>query len=498
MNRPVLVFGVSLLVAFGLAAAWWTLTPEAGGKGRRPRGEVAAASERTRLSNDPADPPDRYVKTLIPAPLDNPKAAAHPGTLPSAPPNVVLVLGCTVRKDQVSVYGAPENVTPFLSELASQGVAFDDTIAAAPWTRAASTSILTGFYAVSIGMVEPGDGRDDNKLPATVTTLAEHLQQRGYYTLGATANPNLSPAFGFDQGFDAYQRGLKDGWSGLDGATIVETLLETLKNGEDARGGRPFYLRVMLIDAHSPRDANAQRMAPYMEPDVPERVAQYRYHLHEVDEALATLEQGLRTMGFDETNTLFMFIADHGEGMNYPRHHGFSHGQYLTPSTNHIAWVMRGPGVAQNHRVRGLSSQTDVVPTVLGLIGKPLADPASVEGRDWSRLVRGEGDVTDYAQVWSDTWFREASRAAIFTHDRQCQADFGSARRQVGKGLFVPGCYDRAADPLYRSVLQDEALTGRLTAWRTERAAHLATVPTERAEVDERLSKELEVLGYRE
>ncbi|HMV67077.1 MAG TPA: sulfatase, partial [Myxococcota bacterium] len=416
----------------------------------------------------------------------------------ATPPNVVLVLGCTVRKDQVSVYGAPENVTPFLAELAADGVAFDDTIAAAPWTRAASTSILTGFYAVSIGMVEPKEGRDDNKLPASVSTLAEHMRERGYYTLGATANPNLSPTFGFDQGFDSYQEGLKSGWTKMDGESIVETMLTTLSNARAHGETRPVYLRVMLIDAHSPRDASPSRFEPYGEPDVPDRVAQYRYHLHKVDEALATLEQGLRSMGLDETNTIFMFIADHGEGMNYPRQHGYSHGQYLTPSTNHIAWVMRGPGVAHGHRVRGVSSQTDVVPTILGLIGRPLADPGSVEGRDWSALVRGEGSVTGYESVWSDTWFREANRAAIFTHGRQCQLDFGSSNRQSTRGLFTPGCYDRDQDPLYRNPSEDEALLARLTAWREERTAHLGTLTIERADVDEGLSKELEVLGYRE
>ena len=33
-------------------------------------------------------------------------------------PNVVLIIGCTVRKDQITPYGGPEGLTPFLDGMA--------------------------------------------------------------------------------------------------------------------------------------------------------------------------------------------------------------------------------------------------------------------------------------------------------------------------------------------------------------------------------------------
>jgi arylsulfatase A-like enzyme len=154
--------------------------------------------------------------------------------------------------------------------------------------------------------------------------------------------------------------------------------------------------------------------------------------------------------------------------------------------------------VARGHRVLGLASQVDVVPTLLGLIGRPLADASAVEGRDWSALVRGEGFATTWDRVISDTWFQESSRAAIWTRDRQCQDDFGSAARQAAKGLFVPGCFDRRADPLFRTPLTDPPLQAELRAWREAKTAKLPEVQAPEVEIDEALGKELEALGYRE
>lgn len=450
-----------------------------------------------KVSNDPADPPQRYVDIIAPPPAEpGPAVAAVPS--PTTRPNVVLMLGCTIRKDQTSVHGGPEGVTPFLSKLAAEGAVFDDTIAAAPWTRAASTSILTGHYAVSIGMVEPDEGRDDRRMADSVVTLAEHMKERGYYTLGATANPNLSSAFGFEQGYEDYQRGLDSTWEKIRGRELVKALVDTLKANRAKGDSRPFYMRAMFIDAHAPRSATGGKLDPYREDDVPERVSQYRYHLHDLDAAVASLDEALTALGYDASNTVFIFASDHGEGMNYPRGHGFSHGQYLTPSTNHAVWIMRGPGVAPGQRIRGLSSQVDLVPTLLGTIGAPLADATSVEGRDWSALVRGDGSVTSYDHVWSDTWFQAASRAAIFTPTRQCQDDFGSDEKQVEKGIFVPGCYDRITDPLYTTPVQDDALMSALHDWRTDRTAHLAQVPTVQSTVNPELAEQLKKLGYRE
>jgi hypothetical protein len=293
-----LLIGLTVgLAAFGLAAwVYGGAAPVAAEKpAKSEKAEKAGGKKglaKDKLPNDPADPPERYVAALPPRDASAPADSAAAVPVPATPPNVVLVLGCTVRKDQISVYGGFPGTTPFLQALADEGTVFDDLIAAAPWTRAASTAVLTGSHPVTVGMVDPGSGRDQRRLPDPVATLAEHMKERGYFTLGATANPNLSTDFGFHQGFEVYQPGLKEGWGHQSGVELVDALLAALKQDRATGDARPVYLRVMLIDAHSPRSAVGDKLDPYREPDVPERVAQYRYHLHQLDGALAHLAEG--------------------------------------------------------------------------------------------------------------------------------------------------------------------------------------------------------------
>jgi arylsulfatase A-like enzyme len=501
------LFGLgAALTAISVAAALWISmgTPEPDpaaepGGGRRVTVEQKGRRTlRDRPSNEPADPPERYRAAIAPGTAAPSSAAAPAQGALTTKPNVVLVIGCTVRKDQMSMHGGPANVTPRLTAMANAGVVFDDVIAAAPWTRAASTSIVTGSYAVSLGMVEPGEGRDERRLPDSVVTLAEHMQQRGYFTVGASANPNLSATFGFQQGFDVYQPGEPRDWDNHDGTLVADAVVTAIKANRESGDTRPVYARMMMIDAHSIRTATGELLDPYREDDIPERIAQYRYHLNQLDHAVGYLQDRLAPIGLDASNTVFVFVADHGEGMNYPRHHGYSHGQYLTPSTNHVSWILQGPGVAAGHRVYGVASQIDVVPTLLELVGAPLADPALVEGISLASQVRGSGAPIPRASVWSDTWFQQSNRAAVFTRTRQCQADFGSSEAQRAKGLFVPGCYDRVADPLYVTPVADDALMTELRTWRAERTAHLPSVLAGTVDVDAELSQQLEKLGYRE
>lgn len=447
-----------------------------------------------RPSNVPRDPSPQEAAVVAPTPLTEATPAARQVNAPAAPPHVVFIMGCTVRKDQLTPYGGPATTTPHLSSLAAEGTVVDDLVAAAPWTRAASTAILTGHHPVTLGMVEPGPRRNDRKLPEATRTLAERFVEQGYITIGGTANPNLLPEFGFDQGFDHYQPGLKANWAKkLDGKKLVDALVQKV---DDLGTEKPLYLQMMFLEAHAPRTAPKSDYGTFAEHDMPDRIAQYRFHVHELDSVVGYLETALASRGLDRTNTLFVFVADHGEGMNYPRHHGYAHGQYPMPSVVHVPWIMAGPGVAQGHRVLGVASQVDITATIAGVLGWPQVD--DTEGRDLSPAVRG-APTTDQARVWVDTWFQEANRAAVFTPTHQCQKDFGSSARQKKKGLFIDGCFDRHADPLLAQPLeQDLPLLEDLTAWRAKKAEALTTTQAEKTEVDQDLADQLEALGYRE
>lgn len=372
--------------------------------------------------------------------------------------NVVLVVGCTVRRDQVGAYGGPQGVTPFLDRLAGQGTVFADLLAAAPWTRAAGTAIHTGQHALSVGMVEPGPDLNERRLPEAVDTLAERFAAGGYRTVGGTSNPNLNRVFGFGQGFQAYvepEHTWKQDRAKWSADAFVPALLEQVP----VAGEQPLFLAATLVDAHAPFHGEAAPWRTFLEPGLPAEVARYRYALHGLDQGIEALYTGLAAKGYTPDNTLFVVVSDHGEGLSWPEHHGRSHGRYLYASAVQAVWMATGPGIPVQ-RLPGVVSQIDIAPTLLGWAGLP---PLGSEGVDLAGWMR-TGTGGRAGPVFTDTWFREENRVASWTDAQVCMLELGAAPHEAPTGRFVQGCYDRASDPLQLAPLPIDPAP--LLAWR--------------------------------
>jgi arylsulfatase A-like enzyme len=223
---------------------------------------------------------------------------------------------------------------------------------------------------------------------------------------------------------------------------------------------------VAFVDNHKPFRVPPEEFQKFVGPD--HDIAPYRAVLRRVDDELGRLVSGLAERGITEDNTIFVFVGDHGEGLMMPPHHRKQHGRVLYESVVRIPWVMWGRGVASGKRVEGLASQLDVVPTVRSLAGVPLGE---VDGLDLSAVVTGATSRTGRTSAYADTYFEGADRASIWTDTRQCQRDYGS--EGITDSQFQDGCFDRAADPTFTKVLQDEALLAQLDAERAERLKEL-------------------------
>lgn len=417
-------------------------------------------------------------------------------------PHVVLVIGCTVRRDQLAPYGGRADVTPHLARLAAGGARFADAFTAAPWTKSAHTALLTGRYASSIGMVEPGEGRNSRRLADAVTTLGEHLGAAGYTTLGLTANPNLNAVFGFAQGFSDYYEATdlwrEVGTLKVPGQTVVG---EALRRIDAAPRDRPVYVRMTLVDAHDPFDPASDESEALRQPHEPAKLGRYRVGLRRFDAAVGALVAGLEARGLTAENTVFMVVNDHGEGLNWPNAvHGKGHGNDLLPTTTGMPWIATGPGLARNHTVAGLASQIDVLPTVLGLVGAPVPDGP---GHDWSAQLRGEVARTTRSEVFIETWMRRLERAAIATDDHLCVQQYHDPRAdRDDRDLPWPRCYQRRPDHTFRTHQPAApALLAQLESWHQAQRAALDAYPhaadaTFDGGDDDGVWSQLEALGY--
>jgi len=127
------------------------------------------------------------------------------------PPNVILISLDTLRADRLNSYGYERHVTsPNIDALVRDGVVHERHISASPWTTPSHLSLLTSLNPASHGVVESfGDvmagieGRAQfARLEDSRVTLAEVLSAAGYRTGAFTGGVTVSPAIGFDQGFD--------------------------------------------------------------------------------------------------------------------------------------------------------------------------------------------------------------------------------------------------------------------------------------------------------
>ncbi|ELY54034.1 sulfatase [Natronolimnohabitans innermongolicus] len=131
--------------------------------------------------------------------------------------NVVLVVLDTARATSCG----PET-TPTLHRLASEGTAFENAYAAAPWTLPSHASLFTGTYPS-----EHGAHGGYTYLDEELRTLPESFADSGYETIGVSNNTWITEEFGFDRGFEDLRKGWQYIQSDADMGAVVR--------GEDVR-----------------------------------------------------------------------------------------------------------------------------------------------------------------------------------------------------------------------------------------------------------------------
>jgi|GEM_PF-6285424 len=109
-------------------------------------------------------------------------------------PNVLLASVDCLRGD--AAYGE-RAATPFLNEMADDGLVFERMFSTGAWTAPAFVGLLTGE--------QPHSYSRDLSIHAYPETLAETLRSEGYRTVAELdANYWISATQGFDRGFDAF------------------------------------------------------------------------------------------------------------------------------------------------------------------------------------------------------------------------------------------------------------------------------------------------------
>ena len=121
-------------------------------------------------------------------------------------PNVVVIFPDDMGYGDLGVQGAKGFQTPNLDRLAAEGRRFTNFYVAEPVCSASRAALLTGCYAVRLGIRGALSPRDNHGIHPDETTLAELLKSRGYVCgiFGKWHLGHHRPFLPLQHGFDEY------------------------------------------------------------------------------------------------------------------------------------------------------------------------------------------------------------------------------------------------------------------------------------------------------
>jgi arylsulfatase A-like enzyme len=302
-------------------------------------------------------------------------------------------------------------------------VIFDRAFAAAPWTPPSHASLFTGTYPSRHGV----DVDENLYLSGQSPTMAEILSLKGYASLAVLPDAHLSQARGFNRGFNHFEEIFRIPYVSFDRDSAI-SLLRNLLWGRDGRAyhssrllknwlrkhisnyQQPFFAFLNYKTAHnsyrsprpfrgrfeiSPVAGQDQRKLryyanggayPYMagglemtERDMEVLRSWYDGAIAYLDYCIRDLLNFLKQLGVYD-DTLVIIMADHGENFG---DHGLGYHLFcLYDSLIRVPLLMSCPRLGNNgRRISSLVSLTDVLPTVLELIGCDLRDYPEIQGK---------------------------------------------------------------------------------------------------------------------
>ena len=437
-------------------------------------------------------------------------------------PNLILISIDCLRADHVGAYGYQRSTTPAIDELAKEAVMFENAWSSSSWTIPSHMSMLTGLapsvHRVS-GSPESFWGGKSKGLARSVPYLPELLARAGYETDGVVSSAPLSPAYGFERGFNLYRQ------HGPRASDVVDSALELSRRSK----GRRQFLFVHLIDPHWPYQPKIEfgqyaktfidRFGPRppdisdllntvrsrKPPDHPDEIAQavqlYDAAIAYMDQELGRLFDGLKRMGLYE-QSLILMTADHGEA--FFEHANWMHARWLYDEVIHVPLIVKWPGRLDPETVKTPVSHVDILPTLLAEAG--LSVP-NAEGMNLRYLTRGTKRALDDRNVVSEVT-RESPRGTmrvIALRDENLKyiaTLAGSPNDELSLDeLLEEELFDLARDPaeqrnLLAETSQDATRFRRLLRAHLDRARKTKADEGKPLLLDEETDSRLKALGY--
>ena len=375
----------------------------------------------------------------ISSPTEHPAAHAKLAETPQTEKrNVVLIHLESTRAGATTPYNNDLETTPFLNELAKSSLVAKRNYTTVPHTSKASVSVNCG---IEPHLVQPTTEANPGSIPAPC--LADLLKEQGYKTAFFQSSTQdfedfrgLVNSFGYEDYYPLESMDTagfqKTNYFGYEDDIMLKPSEQWLKEHED----EPFMAEYLLGTGHHDYQclSTGYGQKDYSEDDL---VNRYLNCIRLQDIFLQNLFDQYKKLGLYR-NTIFVIYGDHGEG--FGEHGRYQHDDTIYQEGLKVPLIIHAPGLLQGgERVEGLSNHTDILPTVLEMLGYEVKN----------------GQYPGYSLLHS----LPEDRTLMFScfHEEQCLASLkGSEKYIYHYGNQPDEFFDLSNDPLEKSNLASE------------------------------------------
>jgi lipoteichoic acid synthase len=281
--------------------------------------------------------------------------------------NVVLIHLESTRARSTTPYDKELATTPFLDELSKSSLFAERAYVVVPRSSKATVTVNCG--------IEPplfqGPEFEPGGIPSQC--LAGLLREKGYGTVFFQSSSEELDQYGImasNLGYEEYYPSESMDTTGFVKTNYVsyedDIMLGPSEEWLKSNGDRPFLAQYLTGTAHDDYRCIPNR---YGAKDFADDglVNSYLNCVHMLDFFLKNLIDQYKRLGLYE-DTIFVIYGDHGEG--FGEHGRFLHGDTIYEEGLRIPLLIHAPGQFENgERIEELSNQTDIVPTVLEMLG---------------------------------------------------------------------------------------------------------------------------------
>ena len=297
-------------------------------------------------------------------------------------PNFVIVIADDATFSDLPLYGGQNVQTPYLDQLASQGMTFNRAYLGMSMCSPCRAELYTGLYPQNNGVCW-----NHGVAKAGTKSFTHHLEPLGYRTgLAGKRHTNPRDVFPYE-----YVRGLEQNCVKDSAEFDGEGIAEFISRDPD----QPFMLVVALVVPHvvwtagdyTAFDQSKFKLPPHMADTAQTRedFAKYLAEIQVMDEQIGMTMQILEEAGVAE-DTVLIFTSEQGAQIPGCKWTNYDAGV-------HTAMVVRWPGkVEAGVRTDAMVQYTDVLPTLVDAAGGE-AEPGVFDGTSFLGVLTGEADT---------------------------------------------------------------------------------------------------------